>query len=236
LRRIASRLYAIAFRKQNPVVWPSILEELGPYRQYFKGKVLNAGAGDRDLTPLVDGELVNQDLPHGLHNARIDILSPLHAIPVAAEHFDCIICNAVLEHVENPELVLVEFYRVLKSGGYLYLSVPFLQPEHLDPTDFQRYTKDGLRSLVERHGFDVLKVEGLHSVYHTLAWILDEWLNSRRSLRYWMMRQALYPILRYKMRHSKLRVDSIASGYRVLASKRGEGPPTVILGISNAEF
>src|SRR2546421_2752924 len=124
-------------------LFPPIEEELGPYRHYFRGKVLNAGAGDRDLRPLIEGKLYNQDLPTGLHNANIDILSPLHRIPVEPDFFDAIICNAVLEHVENPEEVMSEFRRVCKPGGILYLCVPFMQPEHRDPADFQRYTIAG---------------------------------------------------------------------------------------------
>jgi ubiquinone/menaquinone biosynthesis C-methylase UbiE len=181
--------------------------------------VLNAGAGHRDLGRWVDGEVVNQDIPQGLHNANIHIWSPLHAIPRDDETFDAIVCNAVLEHVRNPDEVLDEFRRVLKRGGHLYLCVPFMQPEHLDPTDFQRYTKDGLRALVERHGFEVVRLEGVHSVYHTLAWVVHEWLSSRDCWRNRLLRLALYPLLRQLSRRSREYVDSIASAYRVLARK-----------------
>src|SRR3712207_8365273 len=40
----------------------------------------------------------------------------------------------------NPEEVMSEFRRVCRPGGLLYLCVPFMQPEHKDPGDFQRYT------------------------------------------------------------------------------------------------
>jgi SAM-dependent methyltransferase len=204
---------------EPPLVWPAIEEELKDYRHYFTGRVLNAGAGNRDLSAFVPGELVNQDIAEGLHNGHIHIYSPLHRIPREDGHFDAIICNAVLEHVRNPDEVLQEFHRVLKPGGYLYLCIPFLQPEHLDPADFQRYTKDGLRTLVIKHGFEVEKIEGAHSVYHTLAWIVHEWLNSSSCWSYRLLRRLLYPLLRYKSRHSRVYVDSIASAYRVLARK-----------------
>jgi ubiquinone/menaquinone biosynthesis C-methylase UbiE len=42
-------------------------------------------------------------------------------LPFAAENFDAILIISTLEHVESPALVLQEAYRVLKSGGYLYL-------------------------------------------------------------------------------------------------------------------
>src|SRR5262249_9649714 len=140
-----SKLHALA--KPPASVWPSLEEEIGEYRHYLKGKVLNAGAGMRDISSIVDGELVNQDLPEGPFNKNIQIYSPIHEIPVGEDHFDAVICNAVLEHVANPVEVVREIHRVLKPGGYFYVCVPFLQPEHLCPTDYQRYTKDGLRKL-----------------------------------------------------------------------------------------
>jgi SAM-dependent methyltransferase len=196
------------------------MEEIGEYRCYFKGKVLNAGAGYRDISPIVDGELVNQDIPNEWHGGKnIHIYSPLHEIPADDGHFDAVICNAVLEHVANPVEVLQEIRRVLKPGGHLYLCIPFMQPEHRCPTDFQRYAKDGLRKLVEDQGFEVMKIEGVHTVYHTLGWIVEHWLESQDSLSYRILRLILYPLLRYKMRTSKAYVESLASAYRVLVRK-----------------
>jgi SAM-dependent methyltransferase len=201
-------------------LFPSIEEELGGFREYFKGNVLNAGAGDRDIRSMVQGKVYNQDIPSGLHNANIDIYSPLHNIPVADGFFDCIICNAVLEHVENPQAVMKEFNRVCKPGGYLLLAVPFMQPEHLDPTDFQRYTLDGLKTLAREHGFEVLRGEGVHSVYTTLGWIFARWLNSANTFEHFLLKCLLFPYIRRKVRAGKgLHVHTIASVYRVLGRK-----------------
>lgn len=203
-------------------IFPSIEEELGEYRQYFKGNILNAGAGNRDIRKMVQGKIFNQDIPQGLHNANIDIYSPLHQIPVADGFFDCIICNAVLEHVENPEAIMKEFHRVCKPGGYLYLSVPFMQPEHKDPADFQRYTLDGLKRLVQQHGFEVVRGEGVHSVYASLGWIFVRWLETANTFDHFLLKCLLFPYLKYKIRKGKpLHVHTLASAYRVLGIKKG---------------
>jgi SAM-dependent methyltransferase len=201
-------------------LFPSIDSEIGRHRGILKGRVLNAGAGDRDISHLVDGELFNQDIPHGQHNANIHIQSPLHSIPKPDGFFDTILCNAVLEHVANPEEVMAEFSRVCRQGGSLYLAVPFLQPEHKDPTDFQRYTADGLSALVERHGFSVTSVEPLFSIYTTLGWIVWCWLESRRSARNSALKWVLYPLLRSLARTSKEQVAAAASCYRVVAVRK----------------
>lgn len=198
-------------------LFPSLAEELGEYAKELDGEVLNAGAGDRDLRSLVPGRVHNQDIAEGLHSADIDIVSPLHEIPMEDRFFDAIVCNAVLEHVANPEEVMAEFARVAKPGALLYLCVPFMQPEHPDPTDFQRYTLDGLKLLAERHGFEVREAGGVHNVYVTLGWILREWLVASDRLHFRAMRRLLFPWLARKARTSSLYVNSLASAYRVIA-------------------
>jgi SAM-dependent methyltransferase len=200
--------------------FPSLEEEIGNYRRWLTGRVLNAGAGDRDVRHLVDGELVNQDIAESLHNTdAIDIFSPLHEIPVPDGHFDAILCNAVLEHVRNPVEVLAEFRRVCRPGGILYLVVPFMQPEHLDPTDFQRYTSEGLQELVHRHDFAVVEVNGVHSVYTTLGWIAKEWLQAVPGWRGWLGRWLILPALKRTAKRSDMYVHSLASAYRVVARR-----------------
>jgi SAM-dependent methyltransferase len=220
MRRALERLRSLEPRFELKDIFPPIEQELGDHRHLFVGRVLNAGAGERDISHLVSGELVNQDLETGLHNENIHVHSPLHDIPFEDGHFDVVICNAVLEHVENPDDVVAEFARVTRPGGTLYLCVPFMQPEHLDPTDFQRYTIDGLTTLVERHGFDVREAGAMHSVYTTLGWILAEWLRVFPGWRGWLLRWAILPWVRRKAFVSRSQVRSLASAHRVIGERR----------------
>ena len=205
---------------QKSIIWPSLGDELGEYKRYLKGKVLNAGSGipvgERDISSHISGELYNLDI---FEHELIQITSPLHDIPCADEYFNAVFCNAVIEHVSNPVEVVRELYRILKPGGYLYLAVPFLQPEHLCPDDFQRYTSNGLKKLVEDAGFRLLKTGGVHNVYHTIGWVIEEWLCSSRSLRNAVLKAILFPLLRYLSRNSSEYVHSISSVYRVIAIK-----------------
>lgn len=218
---IARRWRALEPRFDYSEAFPSIEDELGPFRHYFRGRVLNAGAGDRDISALVDGELVTQDIAEGWHNENTQILSPLHEIPFEDGYFDAIVCNAVLEHVANPDDVLAEFQRVCRPGGTLYLTVPFMQPEHLDPTDYQRYTLDGLKVRVESNGFTVIEAGGVHSVYTTLAWVAQLWLSRIPGARGKALRWALLPPLRHRLKHSRRYVHELASAYRVVARRDG---------------
>jgi SAM-dependent methyltransferase len=201
-------------------VFPDIDADLKGLRSILKGKVLNAGAGWRDVSHLVEGELVNQDITY-IEDERtnIHIHSPLHHIPVVSNYFDTILCIAVLEHVENPEEVVPELYRVLKPGGHLVIEVPFLQPEHKVPTDFQRYTKDGLVRLVTHHGFRVEGIHGLFTVYHTLYWQVFIWLHLKKNICYLMLRVILLHPLLWAARHSRTYSDRLATGFQLIAVK-----------------
>ena len=48
----------------------------------------------------------------------------VHNIPFLENTFDVVICNHVLEHVDDSDIVMKEFYRVMKPGGWGIFQVP----------------------------------------------------------------------------------------------------------------
>jgi len=46
--------------------------------------------------------------------------------PFPDNYFDTVICNDVLEHLENPAKALESIKRVVKKGGFVYLNIPNL--------------------------------------------------------------------------------------------------------------
>ena len=123
--------------------------------------VLDAGAGDSPYKHLFPHtRYVSTDFCKvGKAYGRQDAISDLSSLPFKEESFDVVLNTQVLEHVQRPEVVLSELYRVLKPGGALYLSVPQGDPEHEIPHDYFRFTSFGMRYLLEKVRFEVLFVE-----------------------------------------------------------------------------
>lgn len=80
-------------------------------------------------------------------------------LPFAETCFDVVICAELLEHVQDPPQVLAEAQRVLRPGGVLLITVPFLYRVHGDPCDFGRYTEHYWHVHLERLGFGSLTIE-----------------------------------------------------------------------------
>jgi SAM-dependent methyltransferase len=77
---------------------------------------------------------------------------------VPAGRYDAVICHQVLEHVRQPWRAAAEFFRVLKPGGNVIVSVPHLSRRHELPHDYFRFTQEGLAALLEDAGFEVSSV------------------------------------------------------------------------------
>jgi SAM-dependent methyltransferase len=79
----------------------------------------------------------------------VDIAADAEQLPFRDGIFERIECDAVLEHVRNPEKVVGELRRVLAPGGYAHLVTPFCHPFHEYPRDYRRFTLDGLKELTQ---------------------------------------------------------------------------------------
>jgi SAM-dependent methyltransferase len=124
---------------------------------------------------------------HGHDNEKIDVFYDGNAFPFEDSSFDSIISNQVLEHVFNPDKHLSEIRRVLKTGGKILISVPFLWDEHEQPYDYARYSSFGLRHLLEINGFEIIEqrksVASIHAIFQLInAYIFKKTLWCRRGI------------------------------------------------------
>ena len=134
--------------------------------------IVDVGAGGRRITQrTITVDAVSVD--------GVDVIGDIHALPLADACADAVVCTGTLEHVQNPRVAVTELYRILKPQGLVHIDVPFIQGYHPDPTDYWRFTLDGLRLLCAR--FEEID-SGVHiGPTSGLVWIVREWANSLSS-------------------------------------------------------
>ena len=62
----------------------------------------------------------------------------------------------MVEHIFNIDEILPELNRVIKKGGKMLITCPFVWHEHEVPVDYARYTQFALKHLFTKHGFTIL--------------------------------------------------------------------------------
>jgi SAM-dependent methyltransferase len=128
------------------------------FAPYLSGRLLDVGCGRKPYERYfhVD-EYVGLDIDSERSRSVgvADYFYDGHRFPFGDATFDAILCNQVLEHVFNPDEFLGEMHRVLRRGGGVVLTIPFVWDEHEQPYDYARYSSFGLRALFQRHGFTI---------------------------------------------------------------------------------
>jgi SAM-dependent methyltransferase len=79
-----------------------------------------------------------------------DAKGDLLALPFQSDAFDGVILTEVLEHCIDPKAATAEVFRVLKPGGLLLVTSPFLWPTHQteDYKDYWRFARQGWELLL----------------------------------------------------------------------------------------
>lgn len=161
-----------------------ILRALQEALPQFAGTVLDVGCGHmpyRSLLlapPSAATKYVGIDLPNNGYS-QPDLVWDGKSIPADDNSFDSIVLTEVLEHCPDPSIILQEVNRVLKPGGFLFLTVPFIWPMHCVPYDEFRYTPFSLERLVVNAGFVGCKIRATGGRHAVLAVTLGLWVRRR---------------------------------------------------------
>jgi SAM-dependent methyltransferase len=155
--------------------------------------LLDLGCGTRPFRSLYESRSsfsVGTDVPFSQHDtSAVDVYSIAHALPFDDAVFDIVLCTEMLEHVPDPGAVLSEIRRVLKPGGRLVMTTPFLVPLHEEPYDFFRYTSHGLRQLCSRASLEI----GLMTPFAGLTGVMISFLV-QGQLKLWYVVHKAIPI------------------------------------------
>jgi SAM-dependent methyltransferase len=114
-----------------------------------------AGPGLRTAFPGADWLGVDQEAGPGV-DLVLDLSRPFDEVDAAlgARRFATVFCTSVLEHCREPFRMAASLTRLLRPGGWLYVSVPFAWRFHGYPSDYWRFTHEGVRLLFPGLRFD----------------------------------------------------------------------------------
>lgn len=160
-----------------------LLDALSKQLGNFYGTFLDIGCGGMPYKSIVLAlpsrveKYVGLDLDNGYGTP--DIIWDGKKIPLADSSVDCAMATEVFEHCPDVELVLRETLRVLKPGGFLFFTVPFLWPLHDSPHDEYRYTPFALERHLRNAGFKHIALQSLGGWDASLAQMIGLWVRRR---------------------------------------------------------
>ncbi len=162
------------------------VQDLAPQ---ITGKTLDVGCGSKPYESLYDSSEyigLEYDTPENRSIKKADFFYDGTNFPFEDNSFDSAVLNQVFEHVFNPNSFLEEVSRILKKDGKLFLTIPFAWDEHEQPVDYARYSSFGIKSILEKHGFEILEqrksVQDIRVIFQLLILYIFKKLVTKNGL------------------------------------------------------
>jgi SAM-dependent methyltransferase len=139
-------------------------------------RVADIGCGEQPLRPEIErlgGTYTGIDMTQNAAG-NVDVLAPIATIPLPADSFDLLLCTEVLEHVADTYGAFRELARLLRPGGRVILTTPFLYPLHEEPYDFVRLTPYQIQEACRLHNLRIVSLQQTGNEFEVLATV---WSN-----------------------------------------------------------
>jgi SAM-dependent methyltransferase len=146
-------------RRRRPTIvdpWYLVLREITSSLEQARDRyieapavILDIGCGDMPYYPIfasVASDYFGTDIQPG---PLITYVCPAEELTVPDASVDLVLSTQVLEHVRNPHRALQEIARVLRPGGYAFVTTHGVWPFHPHPTDYWRWTQQGFEALFQ---------------------------------------------------------------------------------------
>lgn len=179
--KVKKRIKYIISERINPKIWQwaylglkQILTEVKKFAKLIEENgaknILDLGCGMKpyeSLFPLLE-KYVGFDVSK---DSKADFFGVNWNLPFKDDEFDALISTQVLEHTAKVAETVREIRRVVKSGGYVFISVPLTFPEHEIPYDYYRFTRYGIREVFR--DFEIIKISPQNGYINTLFRMLN---------------------------------------------------------------
>ena len=176
---IKSSVQTSCLERTNPRIWHHSYFLLKTIRDNLTNLVNKESLSDKSVLDLGCGYKPHKDLFRGkylgidhFNNKMADLNRNIEKPLKLDEKFDVVLCLDVLEHTKNIKAVINNAISVLKKGGFLFISTPFIFWVHKDPNDYYRFTKQFFVEL-QNSKLAVLKIQESNYLFTILPILLN---------------------------------------------------------------
>ena len=149
-------------------------------RSSDKPFIVDIGAGSKRW-----GDVMSVDI---FNYPGIDYCAYAEKLPFKDNSVDMVVSSSAIEHFKSMRNAYGEFERVVKPGGIIFISAPFIYPFHAEPSDYHRWSANGLIDDFSR--FESIESGGYagpHSAMHAVLSAYLAWMFSFGSHTIYMM-------------------------------------------------
>jgi SAM-dependent methyltransferase len=166
----------------------SLINAVSDLKTKIHGNVLDVGCGVMPYKKflLESGNITHytgMDLQHSEYHNKVvpDLFWDGHTIPIDDNSVDWIIATEFLEHYYDTDHILSEMKRVLKPGGSIFFSIPFIYSLHEVPHDHHRFTPYSLANHFNRVGFSSHEIYPRGGFNYSLLIMMSLWAKQSGS-------------------------------------------------------
>jgi SAM-dependent methyltransferase len=94
------------------------------------------------------------------------------SLPFIKGSFESVLLDNVLEHIEDPDVLLGEIHRVLTDGGQLIIGVPGVKGLKSDPDHKVNYDEISLNALAKKNHYTIKK-------FFYMPLFKSQWLSTK---------------------------------------------------------
>ena len=152
--------------------------EISKYIKNIGGVVIDLGGGKNPsyerFWSIKPEKLIRVDISE---KAEPDIIADLNKnLPFSNNFADAIFLFSIIYILKDPGKTLREINRILKPGGKLFITSPFIFNEAREPNDYWRFTGEGLEKLLRESGFDDILIKPIGERFSAAVYLISPFL------------------------------------------------------------
>jgi len=117
--------------------------------------ILDLGCGEKPYQPFFDRKYSSYIGVDITSYSLADVAASSENLPFKKGSFDLCLSTYAYEHLPDPRQTTREVYRILRENGTLLLSTHAVASVHNYPSDYWRWTDQGLKMMLKEYFLDI---------------------------------------------------------------------------------